>query len=260
MDKKEKVNNRRLKLIEIIKRKKFMAITELAFKLGVSTSTISDDIRSLKPQYPNLYSQSGQNGGVGWKNKDNKKYYKYIFALDPSGNFEEGKGTTGWVLMDADENLIERGYISAKDYECTEAYWNAHLDLLRKYNKLYKNELIVVIEEYVLYRDRSKDQTNSKMETCRLLGLLQWNCWRHNMKYSMQLATSVKHRWSDELLLREGILRKEGKNLIHTQSDLSLGLIHTRDAFRHAIHYAICRNKKHEKQYEYEQPNKLSNY
>ena len=26
--------------------------------------------------------------------------YKYIFAIDPSGSFREGKGTTGWVLMD----------------------------------------------------------------------------------------------------------------------------------------------------------------
>jgi hypothetical protein len=169
--------------------------------------------------------------------------YKYIFAFDPSGNWSEGKGTTGWVLMDWNENLLERGYIQAIDYQCPEAYWQAHIDLINKYHRLYKNKLIIVIEEYVLYRDKSMSQTNSKMETCRLIGLLQWRCWKLQQPYTMQLAASVKQRWADELLLREGIIKKgKGKDLIHTKSGKSLRLIHTRDAFRHAIHYAVTRN------------------
>lgn len=173
--------------------------------------------------------------------------YDYIFALDPSGNFHEGKGTTGWVVLDKNENLLERGFISAADYICPEAYWQAHVDLINKYNRIYKGRLIIVLEEYVLYREKSKDQTNSKMETCRLLGLLQWRCWKLEQPYSMQLASSVMCRWSDELLLREQILYRDRKTLIHTQSNLNLGLIHTRDAFRHAIHYAVCRNKEEAK-------------
>lgn len=168
--------------------------------------------------------------------------YKYIFAMDPSGNWNEGKGTTGWVLMDGHENLLERGYIAAKQYECPEAYWQGHVDLINKYNRLYKGQLIVVMEDYVLYRERSQEQTNSRMETCRLLGVLQWHCWKLKQPYSIQMASAVKHRWSDELLLREHIVYKNGKDIVHTDSNLSLGLIHTRDAFRHAIHYAVCRN------------------
>lgn len=60
----------------------------------------------------------------------------------------------------------------------------------------------------------------------------------------MQLAATVKERWSDEVLLRQQILYRNRTNLIHTDSNLSLGLGHTRDAFRHALHYATCRNKE----------------
>ena len=173
--------------------------------------------------------------------------YNYILAFDPSGSFKEGKGTTGWVLMDKDERLLERGYIPATDYKCPEAYWNNHVVVLEKYHERYKGQLIVVIEDYVLYRDRSASQTNSQMETCRLLGVLLWKCWQLHQPYTLQLASSVKHRWSDELLIRENILYYDEKhNLRHTQSGLSVALIHTRDAFRHALHYAVCRNKKPE--------------
>ena len=173
-----------------------------------------------------------------------KYKYEYILAFDPSGNFHEGKGTTGWVLMNAKEKLLARGYISAEDYRCPEEYWNAVLDLIRYNHKKYGANLIVVIEDYVLYRERSLNQTNSKMETCRLIGAMQYLCWRLKQDYSMQLASAVKQRWSDELLLREQILYRNRSNLIHTESNLSLGLGHTRDAFRHAIHFAVCKNKE----------------
>ena len=104
--------------------------------------------------------------------------YNYILAFDPSGSFKEGKGTTGWVLMDYKERLLERGYIPATDYTCPEEYWNAHLDLIWKYHKRYGQDLIIVIEDYVLYRDKSMTQTNSQMETCRLLGVMLWKCWK----------------------------------------------------------------------------------
>lgn len=169
--------------------------------------------------------------------------YKYIFAFDPSGNYNEGKGTTGWVLMDWNENLLERGYISAEQYSCAEEYWQGHVDLIYKYNKRYRGQLIIVVEDYVLYRDRSVDQTNSRMETCRLLGVLQYHCWRLKQPYTMQLAASVKQRWADELLCREGILYRTGHKFVHNKSGLDISLIHTRDAFRHAIHYVVTRNK-----------------
>ena len=172
-----------------------------------------------------------------------KYKYEYILAFDPSGSFSEGKGTTGWVLMNARQELLARGYISATDYKCAEEYWNAHIDLIKYNHKKYGSNLIIVIEDYILYKNKSKNQINSKMETCRLIGTMQYICWKLNQSYTMQLATTVKQRWADEVLLREQLIYRHRSNLIHTESNLSLGLSHTRDAFRHAIHYAVCRNK-----------------
>ena len=173
--------------------------------------------------------------------------YKYILAIDPSGNFYEGKGTTGWVLMDSTEHLISIGSISAKDYKCAEEYWDAHIEILDRYFKQFGKDLIVVMEEYILYRNRSKNQTNSKIETCRLIGVLQHFCWRYKQPYTMQLAASVKSRWSDNVLKYEKILDKKYGVLVHRQTGLNLNSDHIRDAFRHAIHYAVCRNEVKER-------------
>ena len=173
--------------------------------------------------------------------------YKHILALDPSGNFKEGKGTTGWVLMNYKETLVARGTLSASNYKCAEQYWDAHKELIEYNYDKYGDGLIVVIEDYVLYRDRSSSQTNSQMETCRLIGLLLWTCWYLKIPYSLQLASAVKQRWSDELLEREGIFCKQRGKYIHIESGLSMDIVHTRDAFRHAIHYVVCRNKEEKK-------------
>lgn len=170
--------------------------------------------------------------------------YKHILALDPSGNFEEGKGTTGWVLMNYKEKLIASGAISANDYRTKDEYYDAILDLIDKNNNKYKDGgFILVMEEYVLYRDKATTQTNSKMETCRLLGVLQHHCWLCKIPYSMQLAASVKHRWSNELLLREQILYKDRDGLHHTETKYWMNVPHILDAFRHALHYCLCRNE-----------------
>lgn len=168
--------------------------------------------------------------------------YDYILAFDPSGNFEEGKGTTGWCLLDKSERLLGCGEIKAEEFQCKEAYWDEVVALLENMNQRFPN-LIVVIEEYILYRDKCKSQTNSKMETCRLIGVLQWTCYKLQQPYSMQLATSVMHRWEDGLLIREGIVDVGKGGLRHKKSGKSLQVVHVRDAFRHAIHYAVCRNQ-----------------
>lgn len=168
--------------------------------------------------------------------------YKHILAIDPSGSFNEGKGTTGWVIMNYKEKLIAAGTISAKDYKCPEEYWNAHVQLIERNQLHYGDSLIVVIEDYRLYGDKARSQTNSQMETCRLLGVLLWTCWRLQQPYTLQLASSVKQRWSDDLLLREHIFFKDRKGIVHTDSGKPMRTPHVRDAFRHAQHYIVCRN------------------
>ena len=186
--------------------------------------------------------------------------YKYILAIDPSGSFSEGKGTTGWVLLSHNEQLLGKGFISAYDFNCPEEYWDAHIKLIKTYNKYYGKNLIIVIEDYILYKNRTQSSINSKFETCRLIGVLQHYCWRIHQDYSMQLAVAVKNRWSDELLIHEKYIYKTKRDLIHRQSKLSLKLIHTRDAYRHALHYAVCRNKIEERKKNANRKIKRSNY
>lgn len=169
--------------------------------------------------------------------------YKHILALDPSGNFEEGKGTTGWVLMNYKEKLIASGAIAAKNYRSIEDYWTEHIDLIMHNADKYQEGLIVVVEDYVLYRDKATSQTNSRMETCRLLGLIQWFCKMNNIALTFQLATTVKHRWSNELLCREKIFYEDRDGLHHTDTGFKMSLPHVQDAFRHAIHYCCCCNE-----------------
>lgn len=170
--------------------------------------------------------------------------YKHILALDPSGNFDEGKGTTGWVLMNYKEKLIASGAISARDFATQEEYWNEIIQLIKRNHLKFKEGLIVVVEDYVLYRDKAVSQTNSRMETSRLLGIIQYHCWVHNIACTFQLATTVKQRWSDELLLRERILYKDRDGLHHTETGYYMNIPHILDAFRHATHYCLCRNQE----------------
>lgn len=179
--------------------------------------------------------------------------YKYVLAIDPSGNYKEGTGTTGWVLMNDKEKLIARGWISASDYKCREDYWNAHVELIKLNHDKYRRDLIVVMENYVLYRDRSSNQINSELETPRLLGVLQWFCWKLKQNYSLQLASSVKTRWADDLLFRERIIYRDRNVVRHTDSNLTLNSNHERDALRHALHFILTRNEDEAEEKKYEQ-------
>lgn len=170
--------------------------------------------------------------------------YKYIVALDPSGAFWEGKGTTGYSIFSCPNNeFIELGKIQASGFQTAEDYWNKHLEVLEKFfysrkgiDKHRAENTIIVIEDYLLYADKASSQINSRMETSKLIGIIQLWCHTHNIPYAMQLAATVKSRWTDEILHYKGYLKKSG--LRYTVCE------HTRDSMRHAVHYATFKNKE----------------
>lgn len=172
--------------------------------------------------------------------------YKFIIALDPSGSFNEGKGTTGYsVFNSADKTFIKLGKIQASGYECKEAYWDAHLKLLEKLllfnTQMKKNRCkhsILVIEDYLLYANKAESQINSRMETSKLIGIIQHWCYKNKIPYVMQTASQVKSRWTDNILHYKGYLKKKGNRYEVCE--------HTRDSMRHAIHYATFRNEVEE--------------
>jgi hypothetical protein len=99
---------------------------------------------------------------------------KTILAIDPSGNFTEGKGKTGFVLFmesGAEGNTFKFGTLKAEDYATRVEYWYdiAILIAVEKPNTL-------IVEDYRLYNTASvsaASQSFSQLETPRLLGILE---------------------------------------------------------------------------------------
>jgi hypothetical protein len=168
--------------------------------------------------------------------------YKIILALDPSGSYTEGKGTTGWCVYDCSaKRLIHAGSLYAAQYPTMEDYWNKHLGLIQKYQDKYRGRIGLVCEDYILYAAKANSQINSRMETPKLIGILQHYCWQNKLPYCMQLASEVKTRWTDEILHAKGIIIKKGNGYAMPVNREPIDR-HCKDSIRHAVHFATFKN------------------
>lgn len=169
--------------------------------------------------------------------------YDYILALDPSGNYEEGKGTTGVCGFDAQNNridiLIE---ISANSFESKEAYWQAHTNFIQSIVNRLPNT-VVIIEDFTLDPRRAMQQSHSKMETPKLIGILQLYCKQNNIPYKMQRAVEVKNRWADHILEYKRYIFKRNKMHYIPIKEKPISR-HCKDAIRHAVHFATFYNEE----------------
>ena len=163
-----------------------------------------------------------------------------IVALDPSGNFTEGNGTTGLCMLN--EEMSRVADITATMYDSAEAYWHAHINYLEGSLELYP-EMEVVMEGYRLYGHKAATQINSTLETPQLIGVVKYWCFAHDVPLKIQYAADVKKRWSDSVLEKVG-----GMGIIARRSKLiSSGQWlnnHKTDALRHAMHYQRYGKKK----------------
>jgi hypothetical protein len=167
--------------------------------------------------------------------------YDNILALDPSGCYNEGKGTTGWCLYNANtKQIVATGSISALSYPCKEAFWDAHIELIKTF---INDKTALVIEDYFIYASRASAQINSHMETPQVIGVMQHYCWRYGIPYHMQKASDVKTRWSDKILVHKNIIKPKGNGYVVAQTNKRINR-HCKDAIRHAVHYATFKNKR----------------
>lgn len=158
---------------------------------------------------------------------------RFVLAFDPSGNYNEGKGTTGWCLYDTQTNNIAKfGVIKAAKYNSLMDYWNAHIKLI---DDLAGYAITVVIEDYLLYSNRSDSQINSRFETPKLIGVLQYELYLRGIKVVFQNAALVKNRWADHILEHKNLIQRQGN--AHIIGEITLS-DHSKDAIRHAVHYA----------------------
>ena len=178
-----------------------------------------------------------------------KQKCRYVLGVDPSGNFKEGNGTTGVALYDREKDaIIAVGSTQAHDYDSWELYFYDTWKLIWYSVRHFRDDCVIVVEDYLLYASKSNAQINSLLETPRMIGYLCMCMWYHSLPYHMQRAVDVKNRWTDEILEHKGYIERKGQNKTyehcHGQSpyripcepDLPL-LSHHIDAIRHAVHY-----------------------
>lgn len=154
-----------------------------------------------------------------------------IVVIDPSGNFKEGKGTTGMCVLDNGTPLFLED-IKASDFSSAEEYWNGIINKIRQYEP---DQL--VFEGYRLYNNKkiaASAQANSELETPQLIGAIKLYCHIKSIPYHIQFATEVKTRWSDHVLVKKGIIEsRNGRFYFNGEMTND----HKRDALRHGLHY-----------------------
>lgn len=167
---------------------------------------------------------------------------RFILALDPSGAFHEGKGTTGWCIMSDKCVVIEKNHISAELYQSDYAYWKAHMDLIEEKFHQFP-QLEVVMEDYLLYASKASEQINSRFETIQLIGIIRYLCLEANIPVHIQTASQVKTRWANDILEHKGVISKCGKSyrIVSTGQILNR---HEIDSIRHAMHFTTFYNKE----------------
>ena len=174
---------------------------------------------------------------------------RYVLGIDPSGNFFEGKGITGWCVFDiVKDKVVECGSLYASRAKSQEAYWWTHVVLINSmFNKYKAKGIVVSMEDYVLYARQAKAQINSGMETSQLIGVIKTHCWIKRIALYMRTASHVKRRWTDNILCNKGYIRKDRSSFF---ADCKAKVLceHERDAIRHAVHCAtfeLGKEKKH---------------
>ena len=168
--------------------------------------------------------------------------HRYVLGVDPSGNFYEGKGTTGyWVLDCKTGKTKEFGSISAKNCKSQLEYWENHLAKFVTLNKKYK-DLAFSVEDYRLYAAKAKQQINSTFETIQLIGIIKYWMYATNRTLRMRLATLAKNRFSDLWLEQNNYIYKKNGSWYCKGSSKALKT-HERDALRHALYYMYFENE-----------------
>ena len=168
--------------------------------------------------------------------------HRYVIGIDPSGNYFEGKGTTGWCVLDnTHDKVVKINSISAKLFDTQSEYWYEHLHLIDRLRQKYK-DIVVVVEAYLLYANESKSQINSEMETPQLIGVLKMFCYINDIPIHFHKAATVKKRWADDILAHEQYIYNQKGHWYCNANKYAL-CDHERDAIRHAVHYNTFENK-----------------
>jgi hypothetical protein len=159
---------------------------------------------------------------------------KTILSIDPSGNFSEGKGKTGFVLFTQDGkdgNTFKFGTLKAEDYKTRVEYWY-DVAILIAIEKPYA----LIVEDYRLYNTPATGaavQSFSQLETPRLLGVIEQTAQMNKIPIVFQMA-NVTTPYSDNKLQKLGVITKEKNRWWFKGKAVN---DHERSALRHLLRY-----------------------
>lgn len=158
-----------------------------------------------------------------------------VLSFDPSGNYFEGKGTSGFAIS-LDDNLPHKlGDIAAEGFSHRQAYWYDHKNLI-----VVEHPDVCVIEDYRLFGHKSKQQIGSQLETPQMIGYLEMVCYELDIPVVYQNPTT-KQRHADDVLVKTGVIEKRGNKYYYKGEMTNL---HKRDALRHNLYYCKYGRKK----------------
>ena len=161
-----------------------------------------------------------------------------ILAIDPSGDFEAGKGKTGFAFVNTQnfEKSLRVMSLKASKFPNKYDYWKQIIGIVEYAHNAaatLDENFHVVIESFVV---RNNGFTTGTMpETIRLIGALEFMLLERGIPYTFQTPSSVKTRFNNDVLLKYiPSLIQEGnyfKLKGHVIND------HERDALRHLMFY-----------------------
>lgn len=152
-----------------------------------------------------------------------------VLAIDPSGNFKNGKGKTGLVLAKTHYGgyeIIMHDTIDAKDFDTYIEYWQAHKDAIDPELKH------LVVENYMLYPH--VNQGFSYLETPRLLGIIEMDAHKKGIPVTFQMAKDTVG-YADDILVEKGILTKRSNRYYYLDKEPYND--HERSALRHFLRW-----------------------
>ena len=159
-------------------------------------------------------------------------------VFDPSGNYNEGKGTTGWAQY-YDGNLITVGQLRAAEFKSRNDYWDSHIKLIQALEPD-----VLVVESFRLYANKAKAQINSEFETPQLIGMLVHWCYSKDVEVIMQ-DPAIKSRFSNKILLHKKIITQDKSGRYYAVGVSITN--HILDAIRHGEYYKNFGYKKERK-------------
>lgn len=156
-----------------------------------------------------------------------------LIFIDPSGNFNEGKGHTGIACIeDGDWSTLQTESLSASHYETRHQYWDAMIGKVLDFRKTADD--VVVIESFMI---RTNGFLIGKMpETIQFIGALCWELEQYGVNYTLQTPTQAKSRFKDESLPKyiEGLEHRDNGRYYLNGKQIN---DHVRDALKHMLYY-----------------------